>query len=90
MMMTAIVETEIHKYIENSGWTGVATRGIPHRTHWIFEPVGAETRFTYILEYRLPIPLLGRLLEVLFLERQWQRILDGSLQNLKTHFSPPD
>jgi uncharacterized membrane protein len=83
MGMKAMVETEIHDFVENERWTGIATRGIPHKTHWLFKPVDGGTHFTYILEYRLPIPLIGGLLNCLFLRPQWEKILEKSLANLK-------
>ena len=84
----AKVETEIHEFVENKGWTGVATRGLPHRTQWIFEPLSDTTKFTYVLEYKLPVPVVGALLDSLFVRREWRRIIDRSLQNLRTHFLP--
>ncbi len=86
MGLPAPVETEIHDYVHNRGWTGVATRGLAHRTHWTFEPMGDSTKFTYAMEYRLPIPVLGYLVDSLFARRQWERILERSLNNLRRHF----
>jgi len=83
MGLPATVETEIHEYVENSGWTGVATRGLPHKTRWAFEASGEDTVFTYSLEYELPIPLVGRMIDALVMKRQWRRIIDRSLENLK-------
>ncbi len=87
MGISARVETEIHEFVKDRGWKGVSTKGIPHRTHWIFEHVGDCTKFTYALEYELPVPLLGSILDSLFIEPQWNRIIRESLDNLKRHFS---
>jgi len=86
MGVPASVETEIHDFVYNGGWTGVATKGMPHRTHWVFKPVGDGTKFTYALEYHLPVPLLGSLLDSLFMKPQWDRIIQKSLNNLRQHF----
>ena len=86
MGVSASVETEIHDFVQNAGWTGVATKGMPHRTHWIFEPVGHDTKFTYALEYQLPVPLVGSLLDSLFMRPQWHKIIENSLNNLRRHF----
>ena len=86
MAVSASVETEIHDFVQNRGWTGVSTKGIPHRTRWIFEPMGSATRFTYIVEGHLPVPLLGSLCDSLFLRPQWDKIVRKSLNNLKQHF----
>jgi len=83
------VETEIHDFVENVGWRGVVTRGTPHTTRWLFEPAGAGTRLTYTLEYRIPVPVVGPLLDALLMRPGWQRRLERSLANLKARFEPP-
>ncbi len=83
----ASVVTELREFVENRGWTGVGIRGLPHRTHWRFEAQGQSTRFTYGLEYRLPLPLLGQLLDVLFIRREWRGIVRRSLSNVQRYFS---
>ncbi len=80
------LETEIHEFTENVGWKGVSTKGPPHRTQWIFEEMGDKTRLTYVLEYDLPWPLVGPILDALLMRPGWQRMLEHSLRNLKIHF----
>jgi uncharacterized membrane protein len=80
--LTVNLETEIHDFSENVGWRGVVTKGMPHRTQWVFEGKGGTTRLTYILEYSLPVPLLDSLL----MKPGWRRRLERSLENLKLHF----
>jgi len=87
MGVPVTVETEIREFVEGQGWTGVATRGLAHRTHWRFEAQGESTRFTYALEYRLPVPLLGAVLDALIVKREWRGIIRKSLANLRRHFS---
>jgi uncharacterized protein YndB with AHSA1/START domain len=86
MGVSAKIETEIHDFQLNRGWKGVATKGMPHLTQWIFEPITEGTKFTYILEYDMPIPLLCSLLDSLFMKPKWTKILEKSLNNLKHHF----
>jgi uncharacterized membrane protein len=81
------VETELQDFVEGLGWTGAGTRGLPHRTHWRFEAQGQSTKFTYGLEYRLPPPLLGPMLDALFARREWRGIIRRSLLNVQRHFS---
>ncbi|UCG83813.1 MAG: SRPBCC family protein [Dehalococcoidia bacterium] len=81
--MKAAVETEIHDFVENKGWKGVATKGMKHQTCWIFEEVNGKTKFTYGLGYWLPVPILGGILDKKFMKPAWERIIDNSLQNLK-------
>lgn len=83
------VETEIHDFVENVGGRGIVTKGTPHTTRWVFEPAGTGTGLTYILEYRIPVPLLGPLLDSLLMRPGWQRRLERSLANLKTRFGRP-
>jgi len=84
--ITLNLETEIHEFTENVGWTGVVIKGPPHRTQWVFEARGDVTRLTYILDYRLPIPVLGPLLDSLLMRPGWRRRLEKSLQNLRVFF----
>jgi|WetSurMetagenome_2_1015567.scaffolds.fasta_scaffold208336_2 coenzyme Q-binding protein COQ10 len=86
MCFSAGVETEIHDFVPNRGWTGVATRGITARTQWIFEPVEEGTKFTYAMEYDLPVPLLGPLVDSLLTKPQWKKIIEQSMDNLRRHF----
>jgi Polyketide cyclase / dehydrase and lipid transport len=84
--ITLNLETEIHDFVENGGWRGVVTKGPPHRTQWIFEAKGDNTQLTYILEYELPVPVLGALLDPLLMRPGWRRRLEKSLQNLRLLF----
>ena len=79
-------QTEIHNFVENKGWSGRRIKGVPHKTTWVFEDLEGRTKFTYIAEYSLPIPILGPILCLLFTNRAWRRILEKSLNNLKAHF----
>jgi len=84
--LTLELETEIHDFVEKVGWRGVVTQGPPHRTQWLFEGRGTTTQLTYKLEYSLPVPVLGPLLDSLLMRPGWQHRLEASLQNLKRHF----
>ena len=87
MGIWASVETEVREFVEDQGWTGIATQGLPHRTFWRFEAEGQSTRFTYALEYQLPVPLLGAMADTLVVKGQWRRIIGRSLSNVRRHFS---
>jgi len=82
--VNASVGTEIRDFVENKGWTGVSFKGMAHKTQWIFSEADGKTRFTYILSYRLPLPLLGGLLDRAFMKPAWERIIECSLRNLKS------
>src|SRR3990172_5637720 len=87
MGISVRVETEIHEFVQNAGWRGVATKGMPHKTYWKFESMGNSTKFTYALEYKLPLPLIGFLLDSLIMRPQWEKIIGSSLKNLRDRFS---
>jgi uncharacterized membrane protein len=78
------VETHIRDFEENRGWTGVCGKGLEHLTQWTFVEAAGKTKFTYALRYQIPIPVVGSLLDTLFIRRQWERIIRQSLANLKT------
>ena len=84
--ITLNLETEIHDFAENVGWTGIVTKGPPHKTQWVFEGKGDLTRLTYILEYTLPVPMLGPPLDSLLMRPGWRRRLEKSLRNLRVYF----
>ena len=83
------VETEIINFAMNRGWTGVSAKGVNARTYWNFDSMGDETKFAYALEYQMPLPLLGSLIDSLFIKPQWHKIIAHSLHNLKQHFAEP-
>jgi hypothetical protein len=84
--VTLNLETEIQDFVENVGWRGLVIKGPPHTTRWVFEAMGTATRLTYVLEYNLPLPVVGALLDSLVMRPGWHRRLENSLQNLKLHF----
>jgi hypothetical protein len=77
------VETEISDFEMNKGWRGKSTKGIPSSAKWDFENVGVETRFTYTLEYHLPLTWISAIPDMLIVKPQWERILERSLENLR-------
>jgi len=86
MGLSVNVETEIFDFVENKGWKGKATKGMPHTTFWRFESVAGGTKFTYALEYNIDIPLIGKWLDKKFIKPQWERIIGNSLKKLKEFF----
>jgi uncharacterized protein YndB with AHSA1/START domain len=80
------LQTEIHNFVENKGWNGIGIKGVPHKTTWIFEDLENRTKFTYVAEYSLPIPILGSIICTLFTNPEWRRILKKSLDNFAAHF----
>ena len=78
------VGTEIHSFVENEGWRGKSFKGlVEHRTQWIFQPVDAGTEFTFAVDYKMQVPVLGDILDRLIVKREWEGIVGKSLHNLK-------
>ena len=84
MGLTIGVEPEIFDFVENKGWKGKATKGMPHQTSWEFEAIDRGTKFTYGLEYEMPIPIIGKWIDNAFMKPQWEKIIERSLENLKS------
>jgi hypothetical protein len=61
---------------------------MPHRTQWAFAPVAHGTEYAYVLEYDIPVPLLGAVLDSLFVKPQWSKILENVFDNLERRFVP--
>ena len=80
------LQTEIHNFVENKGWSGIGIKGVPHKTTWAFEALETRTKFIYVAEYSLPFPVLGPIICFLFFNPEWRRILKKSLNNITAHF----
>ncbi len=81
------VETEICDFIINEGWKGISTKGISASTYWNFKAFGDNTKFTYVLEYKLPAPWLLFLADAIIVKPQWEKIIENSLAKLQLRFS---
>lgn len=87
MMFKSKVEAEIYDYVENEGFKGVGIKGMPYTSFWSFEEMEGTTKFTYGLEYSLSTPVIGPVLNSLFVKPQWDKIVRVSVQNLSKKFS---
>jgi len=81
--MKFTVGTELREFKENEGWSGKSFKGLEHQTQWIFRKSNGGTEFTFIQRHRLPLYLGGQLVERLFIQPEWVRIIESSLRNLK-------
>ncbi len=81
--VTVPVGIEIREYNVNKGWKGISTKGPPYKTLWIFEETDKGTRFTFGMEFRIPVPLIGPVIDRKLVKPQWESIIRGSLHNLK-------
>ena len=81
--MKFTVGTEFKEFRENQGWTGKSFKGMEHQTQWIFKKANHSTEFTFIQRHRLPWYMGGKLVEKMFIQPEWIKIIENSLQNLK-------
>ena len=76
-------EVEVTNFVENEGWIYTSTKGIECKHQYIFSPLDDQTRVTYIFEYKVPIAIIGGLLDALVFKRRWEANSEQALQNLK-------
>jgi uncharacterized membrane protein len=81
--MKFTVGTELKEFRENEGWSGKSFKGLEHRTQWIFKKSNGNTEFTFIQRHKLPLYLGGKVIERIFIQPEWIRIIENSLKNLK-------
>jgi uncharacterized membrane protein len=81
--MKVTVGTEFRQFRENEGWIGKSFKGIEHQTRWIFEKSNGGTEFTFIQNYKFPFYLGGKVVDKMFAQPEWIKIIEHSLQNLK-------
>lgn len=79
-------EMELEDYVYNIGWTSNSVSG-PHITeNWYFKSINNKannSQATYSLDYDVPVPIIGYLIDILFLKKYWSMCVDKSLNNLK-------
>jgi uncharacterized membrane protein len=74
--------TESVEFVPNARIVTRSKSGIENTLTWSFMPEGDGTRVTFLAEYTVPVPLLGKLAEVL-LVRQNEQQGETVLANLK-------
>lgn len=81
--MKVTVGTELHEFKKNEGWRGKSFKGMEHRTQWIFKKANDHIEFTYILNYNYPWYFGGKVIDRMFAQPEWIKIIENSLQNVK-------
>jgi uncharacterized membrane protein len=70
--------------IANQSWAFDATlMGIKAIKKWILLPIGDTTKVTFYFEYNMPPPILGPIIDVLFIGPLWNRLYDKCIKTLK-------
>jgi len=75
-------EDIVEEYIPNKKMVTRSKGGIESSWTWNFEPYNDKTKVEVIVEYKVPIPVLGKIAEALVL-KQNQREADHALANIK-------
>ena len=75
-------EDIVEEYIPNKKMVTRSKGGIESSWTWNFEPYNDKTKVEVIVEYKVPIPVLGKIAEVLVL-KQNEREADHALANIK-------
>ncbi len=69
---------------ENQSWAFDAIlMGVKAIKKWSLSPVGDTTRVTFNFEYKMRPPVLGSIIDVLFIGPYWNRLYDKCFKNLK-------
>ena len=83
MGMHPETEMETRAFVDNQNIEYVSIRGTDLKRQVLFVSLDHRTEVTDISEYRLPMSLLGDLMDALSFRRRQERRAEESLQNLK-------
>ena len=78
------IETEIIEVTLNEERVWKTVSGADIEAKYLFESQNGKTKTTYILDYNLPIPIIGNILDVLLVRESRELWVENMLQNLKT------
>jgi len=73
---------EVTEYVPNQRYVHKSTGGIVSTWTWTFQPEAGGTRLSLVVEYTIPVPVLGKVGERLAL-RQTEREADLAMATLK-------
>jgi len=74
--------SEVVDYVENQRTVTQSTKGIESRFTWLYDTVGKDTKLTVDIEYKVPVPVLGKLAENVIV-KQNEHEAEILLENLK-------
>jgi uncharacterized membrane protein len=70
------------EYIKNERIVSKTKGGIDSTQRWIFQPEGGATKVTFEVEYKIPIPVLGKIAEAVIVKMN-EHEGDSLMANLK-------
>jgi len=75
-------ETTTIEHVPNQRIVVQSKVGIKSTWSWTFEPVDNGTRLSLVLEYTIPVPVLGKLAEAV-VSKQNEKEADAAMANIK-------
>jgi uncharacterized membrane protein len=77
---------EVGDFVENHGWTRFSVEGPEWVEHWWFEALPGyprETKVNYDLKYKLPVPVIGAMVDALVTKKRRTAQTQDTLRNIK-------
>jgi uncharacterized membrane protein len=77
---------EVGDFVENHGWTRFSVEGPQWLEHWWFEALPGyprETKVNYDLKYKVPVPVIGGLVDALVTKKRRAQQTQHTLSNIK-------
>jgi uncharacterized protein YndB with AHSA1/START domain len=76
-------DTDEVEFVENRKLVGKNEKGIESTITWLLDPHGDDTDLTFEAEYKVPVPVLGRMAEKVIVKMN-ENEAETILANLKT------
>jgi uncharacterized membrane protein len=76
-------EAEVFDFVKDQGVRARSVKGPKVDEQYWLEPIKGGTRVTYAMDYDVPLPILGGLLDAVVFKPLWAKRVQASLQNLK-------
>jgi uncharacterized membrane protein len=76
-------ETELYDHVKNRAFKLRSVKGPKVDEQYSFEPIAGGTRVTYAMDYEVPVPIVGSLLDLVVFKSLWAKRVQTNLQNLK-------
>jgi uncharacterized membrane protein len=74
--------SEATEFVLNQRHSTKSTKGIESKFTWVYQREDNDTRLTVDIEYKVPVPLIGKIAEAIIL-KQNEHEADALLENLK-------
>lgn len=77
------IETEIITVVLNQERTFRTISGADIKAQWLFESMNGRTKTTYVLDYDVPVPIVGKIIDALLVRPKQEERVKEMLENLK-------